>query len=108
MPVARCDRAGPARRPQEHHQQAHVKVGSTKSGTSKKPKAVSFNLGITGGTKNGQGQPASSTSLNTTLPSGFKINSKSWPDSKSCDLKKMRAQKSFKAPACPKGVKPVG
>jgi hypothetical protein len=85
-----------------------VKVSPNKSGTSKKPKAVEFNLGIAGGTKNGQGQPASSTSLNTTLPSGFKINSKSWPKAKSCDLKKMRAQKSPAKPACPSGATPVG
>ncbi len=29
---------------------------------------MNFTLGIAGGTKDGQGQPASSTSLNTTLP----------------------------------------
>lgn len=82
-----------------------VKVSPNKSGTSKKPKAVTFTLGITGGTKNGQGQPASSTSLNTTLPSGFKINSKSFAKSKktSCNLKTMRTQKSPKS--CPKGSK---
>jgi hypothetical protein len=85
-----------------------VKVSPNKSGSAKKPKPVNFTLGIAGGTKNGQGQPASSTSLNTTLPSGLKINSKSWPKSKSCDLKKMRAQKSPKAPACPKGATPIG
>jgi len=80
-----------------------VKASPNKAGTKKKPKAVAFTLGITGGTKDGKSQPASSTSLNTVLPSGWKINSKIWPKSKSCDLKKMRAQKS--PASCPKGSK---
>lgn len=82
-----------------------VKVSPNKAGTGKKPKAVTFNLGIAGGTKNGQGQPASSTSLNTTLPKGFKINSKIFAKSKktSCKLSTMRAQKS--PSSCPKGSK---
>jgi hypothetical protein len=82
-----------------------VKVSPNKSGTKKKPKAVTFTLGITGGTKDGQGQPASSTSLNTVMPSGFKINGKIFAKSKktSCVLKTMRAQKSPKS--CPKGSK---
>ena len=80
-----------------------VKVSPSKSGTSKKPKAVNFTLGITGGTKNGQGQPASSTSLNTTLPSGLKINTKAWASKNRCDLAKMRAQKS--PASCPKASK---
>lgn len=80
-----------------------IKVSPNKSGTAKKPKAVTFNLGITGGTKNGQGQPASSTSLNTVLPSGLKINSKIWPKKSQCNLKKMRADKSPKS--CPRSSK---
>lgn len=80
-----------------------VKVSPSKSGTSKKPKAVTFNLGITGSTKDGKGQPASSTSLNTTLPSGMKINSKSWASKSRCKLATMRAQKSPNS--CPKGSK---
>jgi hypothetical protein len=83
--------------------QLKVTVSPTKAGTKKKPKAVTFNLGITGGTKSGTGQPASSTSLNTTLPSGLKINSKSWPKKSACDLAKMRAQKSPNS--CPKSSK---
>lgn len=80
-----------------------VKVSPNKAGTSKQPKAVTFLLTITGDTKDGKGQPASSTSLNTTFPSGFKINSKSWPKKSQCDLKTMRAQKSPKS--CPKSSK---
>lgn len=80
-----------------------VKVSPSKAGTTKKPKAVAFTLNITGDTKDGKSQPASSTSLNTTLPKGFKINSKIWPKSKACDLKTMRAQKSPNS--CPKGSK---
>jgi hypothetical protein len=80
-----------------------VKVSPNKAGTKKKPKAVAFTLGIAGGTKNGQGQPASSTSLNTTFPSGLKINSKSWPKKSACNLATMRAQKSPNS--CPKGSK---
>jgi len=80
-----------------------VKVSPNKSGTAKKPKPVNFTLGITGGTKDGQGQPASSTSLNTVLPSGLKINSKAWPKKARCNLQTMRAQKSPNS--CPKGSK---
>ena len=80
-----------------------VKVTPNKAGTKKKPKAVAFNLGIAGGTKDGKGQPASSTSLNTTFPSGFKINSKSWATKSRCNLATMRAQKSPNS--CPKGSK---
>ncbi len=82
-----------------------VKVSPNKAGSKKKPRAVTFVLGISGGTKDGQGQPASSTSLNTVLPKGFKINSKSWPKKSRCNLKKMRSQKSPKS--CP-GSSKVG
>jgi len=80
-----------------------VKVSPNKAGTSKKPKPVTFTLTITGGTKNGQGQPASSTSLNTTLARGLKINSKIWPRKSRCNLAKMRSEKSPKS--CPKSAK---
>jgi hypothetical protein len=82
-----------------------VAVSPNKAGTVSKPKAVTFVLGIAGGTKNGQGQPASSTSLNTTLPAGFRINGKIFAKSKktSCVLKDMRAKKS--PSVCPKGSK---
>jgi hypothetical protein len=84
---------------------AALKVGisPTKAGTKKKPKAVSLNLGILGGTKNGTGQPATSTALNNTLAPGFRINSKSWPKKSRCNLAKMRAQKSPNS--CPKSSK---
>ena len=80
-----------------------AKVSPNNAGTKAKPQRVTLDLGIIGGTKNGQGQPASSTSLNVTLPSGFKINSKSWPSKTRCSLAKMRAEKSPKS--CPKGSK---
>jgi hypothetical protein len=83
--------------------QLKVTVSPSKAGTKKKPKGVALNLGITGGTKNGTGQPATSTSLNTTLPAGFKINSGAWPKKSRCNLATMRAQKSPNS--CPKSSK---
>ena len=68
-----------------------VKVSPNDAGTSRSPKPVTFTLSIAGGTKNGQGQPASSTSLNTTLAPGLKINSKIWPKKSRCNLAKMRS-----------------
>lgn len=71
-----------------------ITVSPKKAGTKTKPKAVSFNLAIAGGTKNGGKQPAVSTSLNTSFPKDFKINSKSWPKNSRCRLAQMRAAKS--------------
>ena len=74
-------------------------VSPTKSGTSKKPKPVSLKLGVKGGTKDGTGQPSTSTSLKITLPKGIKWNGKGWPNKKRCSP-------SVRSDAdCPKGSK---
>jgi hypothetical protein len=59
-------------------------VSPTDSGTSKKPKPVSLKLGVKGGTKDGTGQPSTSTALKITLPKGIKWNGKAWPTNKRC------------------------
>ena len=74
-----------------------------KSGTKKKPKAVKLNLGIEQATKDGSGQPATSTSLKITLPKGLAWNGKSWAKSKRCSVQKANEQAS--ASVCPKGSK---
>jgi hypothetical protein len=75
----------------------------TKSGTSKKPKPVTLKLGVKGGTKNGTGQPSTSTALKITLPKGIKWNGKAWASSKRCSVSKANQQRSDSA--CPKGSK---
>lgn len=78
-------------------------VSPTKSGTKKKPKAVSLSLGVKGGTKSGTGQPSTSTALKITLPKGINWNGKNWPKSKRCSVNKANQRQS--ASACPKGSK---
>jgi hypothetical protein len=74
-----------------------------KSGTKKKPKAVKLKLGIEQATKDGTGQPATSTSLKITLPKGLNWNGKSWAKSKRCSLTKVNQAQSDSV--CPKGSK---
>ena len=74
-----------------------------KAGTSKKPKAVKLNLGIEQATKDGSGQPATSTSLKITLPKGLNWNGKSWAKSKRCSVKE--ANQAASKSVCPKGSK---
>jgi hypothetical protein len=73
-----------------------------KSGTKKKPKAVTLSLGVAGGTKDGTGQPSTSTSLKITLPKGLNWNGKAWPKSKRCSPS-VRSKSQ-----CPKGSKVGG
>ena len=68
-----------------------------KSGTKKKPKAVKLNLGIEQATKDGTGQPATSTALKITLPKGLAWNGKSWPKSKRCSVADANQQQSVRA-----------
>ena len=82
------------------------KVSST-GGTKKKPKQQpNIRLTIDSKTKSGTGQPATSTAIKTTLPSGWKFNTKSWPKAARCSAAKANAQQS--AAACPKGSKVAG
>ena len=74
-----------------------------KAGTSKKPKAVKLNLGIEQATKDGSGQPATSTSLKITLPKGLNWNGKSWAKSKRCSVQ--GGQPGASKSVCPKGSK---
>jgi hypothetical protein len=75
----------------------------TKSGTSKKPKPTTLKLGVTGGTKDGTGQPSTSKALKITLPKGIKWNGKAWASNKRCSVSKATQQRSDSA--CPKGSK---
>ena len=72
-------------------------VSPGKSGTTKSPKPVTFKLGVTGGTKDGTGQPSTSTSLKITLPKGLKWNGKAWATGKRCS-KGVRSDSE-----CPRG-----
>jgi uncharacterized low-complexity protein len=74
-----------------------------KSGTKKKPKAVKISLGVKGGTKDGTGQPSTSTALKITLPKGLNWNGKAWAKSKRCSVSKANKKKSDSV--CPKGSK---
>jgi uncharacterized low-complexity protein len=73
-----------------------------KSGTKKKPKAVKLSLGVAGATKDGLGQPSTSTSLKITVPKGLNWNGKAWPKSKRCSPS-VRSVSD-----CPKGSKVGG
>ena len=79
------------------------KTGPAKSGTKKKPKAVKLSLGVKGGTKDGVGQPSTSTSLKITLPKGIVWNGKKWPKSKRCSATEATQQQTDSV--CPKGSK---
>jgi hypothetical protein len=74
-----------------------------KSGTKKKPKPVTLKLGVKGGTKDGTGQPSTSTALKITLTKGLNWNGKSWPKNKRCSGSKATMQRSDSV--CPKGSK---
>jgi hypothetical protein len=78
-------------------------IKPAKSGTKKNPKPEKLTLTIKGGTVSGTGQPATSTAINTTLPSTFLLQSKKWPKSKRCDIDEVNQQKSDSV--CPKGSK---
>ena len=73
------------------------------AGTTSKPTNTSVNLVLRSKTKNGNGQPATSTSLNILFPRGFKQNSKRWPASRRCDIDKVNAQGDDSV--CPTGSK---
>ena len=80
-----------------------VKPGSTKAGTTKKPKNTTLQLSIIGGTEDGTGQPATSTALNITLPPTWKLNSDRWPKRARCDIAEVNQEKNTSS--CPKGSK---
>lgn len=77
--------------------------GSKNAGTTKKPRNATINLVLRSKTKNGNGQPATSTSLNILLPKGWKQNSKRWPARRRCDIDKVNAQGDDSV--CPTGSK---
>jgi hypothetical protein len=74
-----------------------------KSGTKKKPQAAKLSLGVKGGTKDGTGQPSTSTALRITLPKGLNWNGKAWANSKRCSVSAANTKKSDSV--CPKGSK---
>jgi hypothetical protein len=74
-----------------------------KAGTKKKPKAVKLKLGIEQATKDGTGQPATSTSLKITLPKGLNWNGKSWAKKNRCSINEVNQAQSDSV--CPKGSK---
>jgi hypothetical protein len=78
-------------------------VSPAKSGTSKQPKPVALKLGVKGGTKDGTGQPSTSTALKITLPKGIKWNGKAWAAKKRCSVSKATQQRSDSV--CPRGSK---
>ena len=80
-----------------------VKPSSTKAGTKKKPKITNLEVTITGDTKDGTDQPATSTALNTVLPKQWRINSERWPKNKRCDIQQVNQDKTTQS--CPKGSK---
>ena len=82
---------------------ADFRPGSAKAGTKKTPRANSVNLILKGGTKDGMGQPATSTSLNVTLPKQWRINSEDWPRKQRCDI--VKANQARSDSVCPKGSK---
>ena len=61
-------------------------IKSNDSGTAKKPKPVTLSLGVLGGTKDGTGQPSTSTNLRITLPRGIKWNGGAWARGKRCSV----------------------
>jgi hypothetical protein len=70
-----------------------------KSGTKKKPRPVTLKLGVKGGTKDGTGQPSTSTDLKIMMSKGLNWNGKSWPKNKRCSVM-VRSDSD-----CPKGSK---
>jgi len=81
----------------------NITTNSKNAGTKAKPKATSLNLVLLGKTKNGRGQPATSTSLNVVFPKGWVQNSKRWPRSQRCDINAVNAQGDDSV--CPRGSK---
>jgi len=77
--------------------------GTKSGGTTKKPQRQTLNINFRGGTTTGMGQPATAVSLNTVLPTTWRINGERWPKGKRCDIAKANQQKSIKA--CPAGSK---
>lgn len=80
-----------------------IKTDSVQAGTAKRPRINAVNLTLLGTTKNGMGQPGTSTALELTLPKGWAWNARKWPASKRCDIKKVIAAKSDSV--CPSGSK---
>lgn len=85
---------------------ATFKPGSTKGGTKAKPQRQALNVVLRSGTKSGEGQPATATSLNIVLPKTWRINSERWPKGKRCDIAEANQQKSESV--CPKGSRVGG
>ena len=75
---------------------------SKKAGTKSNPRPAKLSIELTQSTRSGTGQPASSASLNITLPKEFQFKGKTWPKKLRCDPIKANQMKSDKA-ACPKG-----
>jgi len=80
-----------------------VKPSSTNAGTLKKPKITNLQVTVTGDTVDGTDQPATSTSLNTTLPKQWRINAERWPKSKRCSITQVNKEKDTSS--CPPGSK---
>lgn len=83
--------------------QATFQPGSAKAGTAKKPRAATLRITIKGDTKDGTGQPATSTALNIGLPPQWRLNTERWPRKARCDITEANRQKSDSV--CPKGSK---
>lgn len=75
----------------------------TNAGTKKRPAITNLKVVIKGGTTTGEGQPATSTALNTILPGTWRINSERWPRARRCSITEVNRAKST-AP-CPRGSK---
>jgi hypothetical protein len=75
----------------------------SKAGTKKKPKPVTLDLTIAGGTVTGSGQPSTTTGFVVKLPKQWNLNSKKYAKKNRCSLEAANTAKS--ASACPKGSK---
>ena len=80
-----------------------AKPGSAKAGTKENPRNTTLELSIIGGTDDGTGQPATSTGLNISLPSTWRLNSDRWPNRARCDIDEVNQEKNTSS--CPKGSK---
>ena len=70
------------------------------AGTKANPNPVNMNIEVTQSTRDGSGQPETSTDLNITLPKQFRFRGKLWPRRLRCNPQKANQARSDSA--CPR------
>jgi hypothetical protein len=76
-------------------------TGNKREGTPRRPRPNSLTLRLSQGTTTGSGQPATTTTINVSIPRQWRLNSERWPRRRRCNITTVNQRGTDSV--CPRG-----